>query len=325
MPIKSHERTFLIILVAVISLCLPAVALGFYNQSGDSSSGYGGCAVSGCHFGPGAAGNGTVEMWSPNLTILVNQEIDVYVNVTEWALTANMKVGVFLLRSLTADDSDVPSGDGWIIIQDPNGNENNYVQKIANASGETLVFRWHVRGPFSAGIYTLYARVHHGGGTSYWEENTTGLTFQVLPDVSVTPDLVLEEVFTIGQSTVGEEAVLYAMIFSNSSDNIGDVRVDFFIDGELVAECHGQTFTAMRFRNATSTWTPSASGSHTLRVVVDPLDQVEEEDETNNELSVVFDVAPAEPRETPGFESISLLIALILGLFLIHVKRRVEE
>ncbi|MEE9489021.1 MAG: CARDB domain-containing protein [Thermoplasmata archaeon] len=321
MPIKSQERTALILLVAVISLSLSSASLGFPNQSGDSSSGYGGCAVSGCHLGAGAAGNGTVEMWASNMTILVNQEIDVYVNITEWVLSANMKVGVFLLKSLTADDSDVPSADGWIIIQDPNGNENNYVQKIANASGETLVFRWHIRGPFSAGTYTLYARVHHGGGGPYWEENSTGLTFQVLPDVSVTPDLVLKEVFIIGQPTVGEEAVLYATVFSDSSEGIEGVRVDFFVDGEAVAERHNQTFAAMRFRNTTATWIPSAPGNHTLRVVVDLLNQTEESDETNNELTIVFEVSKAEPRRTPGFEAVSLLAATILAIVPFLIRR----
>ncbi|MFQ5883508.1 MAG: CARDB domain-containing protein [Thermoplasmata archaeon] len=316
-----HERIALIILTAIIPFSFASASLGFPNGTGDSSLGYGGCAVSGCHFGTGALGNGTVEMWSSNLSVLVDQVVTVYVNVTEWELSSNKIVGVFLLRSLTADDSDVPSVDGWRILEDPNGNENNYVQRIANASGETLAFRWVLRAPFSAGTYVLYARVHHGGGSPFWEENSTGLTFQVLPDVSVSPDLALLEIFLLRQARVGEEAVFYATVFSNSSENVEGVRIDFFVDEELVADRHNQTYAAKRVRNTTATWIPSNSGSYTLRVYVDSLNEIEESNETNNELTIIFEVLEAEPQGMPGPGVVLFALAVVVSLVLLSLRR----
>lgn len=178
--LRGQKRKIgLVTLVIAISVCLSSVSFGFQGGAGDGNFGYGGCS---CHSGMSRESNATTEMWASDSTVVVSQTVTVLVNVTSWTLSSNNIIGVFLLRSLTANPSDIPSTDGWTILVDPNGNQNNYVQTTVSAQGDTASLQWDLRAPPSSGSYALYARVHHGGVDSYWRENATGLSFVVLPN-----------------------------------------------------------------------------------------------------------------------------------------------
>jgi hypothetical protein len=326
---KSRSQVLLATLALVIMMCSSSLTFGFPSGTGDSSIGYGGCAVAGCHFDDPKEGNATIEMWASSLSMLVDETVTVYVNVTSWTLSSNNLIGIFLLKALTADDSDIPSNDGWRITTDPNGNTHNYVQTTVSGPGDMASFRWDLRAPFSSGTYSLFARVHYGGGSAYWVDDTTGLTFEILPDVSVLPDLVLVDTFCASESEEGEEIALYATLFNDYTAELNGVNVDFEVDGVVVAEVDNLTVTGKGIRNATAIWTSMDSGSFTLNAIIDPQNDIEESDETNNELGFSFLVNEPEPEPVPRFEILGiLLIALfvfIASVMVISRLRREEE
>jgi hypothetical protein len=307
MQIRQQKTIMLVALVLVVSIYISSLTLGLTGGTSDSNID-GGCRLS-CH---STEGNATVEMWTSNDTVMVDETVAVFVNVTSWTLTSNKMIGVFLLKSFTDQPADLPSNDGWRILTDPNGNKFNYVEKVVGVAGETASFRWDLRAPFSAGTYTLYSRVHHGGAGSLWEVNATGLTFEVLPDVSVKPDLVLIATFFAVQPQVGREAIFYATVLNDFSDSLDEIGVDFSIDGNVIGEVRNQTIVGNGIRNVTVSWSPLQKGNFTLTVVVDPSDEFGENDESNNELTLSFDVLDEEFHPTPRLEILGFLVGVLV-------------
>lgn len=326
---ERRSQVLIATLALVASICLSSLTFGFPSGTGDSSIGYGGCAVTSCHFDDPKEGNATVEMWASSLSVLVDETVTVYINVTSWTLSSNNMIGIFLLRALTAGDTDVPSTDGWRITTDPNGNKHNYVQTTVSGPGDTASFRWDLRAPFSSGTYSLFARVHYGGGNAYWVEDSTGLTFVVEPDVTVLPDLVLVDTFCASESEEGEQIVLYATLFNDYTADLDEISVDFEIDGVVVAEVTNLTVIGKGIRNATATWTSSVAGNFTLNAIIDPQNDIVESDESNNELGFSFLVIEPAPEPVPRFEILGLLLAalfvFIASVAVIGLLRRKEE
>jgi hypothetical protein len=79
----------------------------------------------------------------------------------------------------------MPSMDGWTIVCDPNGGTNNYVE-MEGTAGVPVDFVWTMKAPSTAGTYRLMTRVHVGPGPIY-EDDTSGLVFQVTDTPSGTP------------------------------------------------------------------------------------------------------------------------------------------
>ncbi|MEE9116119.1 MAG: Ig-like domain-containing protein [Thermoplasmata archaeon] len=164
------------LVVTGILISAPGDIQGFPGGGGDGKFSYGGCS---CHTGESQRGGGTIALWASTLQLDANQEVTVIVNVTENVLTDDMIIGVFLLRSMTGGDADRPSEDGWRIVTDPVGNQNNYVKKTSPGLGSTVTFEWVLTSPFRSGTYDLTARVHHGGNLVSWFEEGGILTFSV--------------------------------------------------------------------------------------------------------------------------------------------------
>lgn len=136
-----------------------------------------------CHI---TQGTGTNTMTASILNPYTEQSITVIVSVTETQLTTNKIIGVVLAKSLASTPSH-PSIDGWTITSDPNGNSppHNYNEKVSEGVGSPVTFMWTLKAPATPGEYHLYARVYHGGGgTPYYEDTTTGLTFTVAESTS---------------------------------------------------------------------------------------------------------------------------------------------
>jgi hypothetical protein len=312
-----RKKKVIVALVLLSSLVSATASYGYTGGISDATIGYGGCAVTGCHFDSDALSNATIEMWASNVSVIVDQTVTVYVNVTSWTLSSSRIIGVFLLRALTASDDDLPATDGWRILDDPNGNTNNFVQKVAGSVGETVAFRWQLRAPFSAGTFNLYARVHHGGGRASWVDSSPGLTFVVSPDLSIQPDLVLVDVFHHGETVVGSEIVFYGTVSNDYSEELHDVSVRFLVDGEIVSELQNQSYAANKVRNATVHWVANESGTHVLKIIVDPLDSVGESNETNNDLSIEFEISDVEVEDSIRTELI--IVSAAFGVFFIII------
>lgn len=158
-------------LVLVSTLLLVNVR-GYTGGWGDSALDHN-CGSS-CHVGPTNHGTGTIEISASKPSVITGQGIVISVNVTEDQLGGDVLVGTFLLRSATGT-GDSPTGDGWEILQDPNGGTNNYVEIASPGAGATVAFRWTLKAPATPGDYTLLVRVHHGSTARnpLWEDSAS--------------------------------------------------------------------------------------------------------------------------------------------------------
>jgi len=309
----------------LFGLCLLALAVllplqwdsgGFQGGVSDQSIGYGGCAS--CHAN---LGNGTIEMWASKLDLLVEESVTVVVNVTENVLSANKIIGAFLLNALTGGEEDRPSADGWRIMQDPNGGTNNYVEKVSPGIGSKVSFNWTLRAPPTSGIFHLYARIHHGGGNSYYQQDATGLTFRVSPIAVFRPDLILRDVFTSEDGIIGKPVIIYGTVENNYSDDLKDVAVQILINGTVFSEQSNLTFPAKKVRNVSFEWIPQYEGNYSIEVRIDPYGQINETNEENNVLSTRIIVSKAPVERLAGFEALLLFSALAIA-FLIKGSRK---
>lgn len=178
---KEGKLALILSILLIVSVFLVLMnARGNGGGVGDSNYNYD-CSGS-CH---NSNGNGINTMKASALNPTTNQSITVTVSVMETQLGSSNLIGVFLVKGLAVDGS-MPSADGWVIISDPKGGTHNYVEKESPGSGSTVEFTWTLETPPNPGTYHLFARVHHGPGT-YFEDNSTGLTFEVTATPPGTP------------------------------------------------------------------------------------------------------------------------------------------
>jgi len=159
-------------LVAGVAALLAADLDAYTGGWDDGAQNYN-CGTS-CHSGPTNHGTGVLVLSADKPSVVTGQGLVVTAQVTETQLGNNALVGVFLLRS-TAGSADGPEGDGWEILQDPNGRANNYVQTPSPGAGQAVTLRWTLQAPATPGDYTLLARVHHGSTARnpLWEDSSS--------------------------------------------------------------------------------------------------------------------------------------------------------
>jgi hypothetical protein len=227
---QTKKKAFALtsLLAASLFVLLAGNIQGFEGGGADSKIGYGLCS---CHIGESHRGNGTLTLWASTLAPEANDEVTVFVNVTEYVLRFdNMIIGVFLLRTMTGGAADRPSEDGWRIVSDPNGNQNNYVTKVSPGLGSTVSFEWVLTAPFRGGQYNLTARVHHGGNDTggnewTWFEEGEALTFSVTGTELIATNLTLDVPEEVQED---EQFTTSARLTNEDGDPLEDFQVDFF-------------------------------------------------------------------------------------------------
>ncbi len=318
---RQRGRLFPPLVVAALSLVIAAwPAQSFQNGLGDANISFGGCT---CHIEGqgGTEGGGRLEMWTSDPDPRIGQAVQVLINVTMTELSSNNKVGVFLLRDFSGGDFDRPSTDGWRVEDDPNGGGNSYVEVVMPGAGSQTSLSWNLTAPLIPGTYRLYSRAQHGGGATYYENNQTGLTFNVFTTVPLFPNFAAIRAWTSQPIRVGEEAVLYGEFFTNSTEDIEGITVEFSVDGEAVGLVEDFVFPGLRTRTVSLMWTPDEAGTHILHVHVDREGIVPEENEADNLASAEFTVAPPLPETVPGFEVLAVTAALLVAWWA-HSRRR---
>ncbi|UCG69334.1 MAG: hypothetical protein JSV09_16405 [Thermoplasmata archaeon] len=100
------------------------------------------------------------------------------------------------------------------------------------------------------------------------------------------------------------------------------VEIEFYEDSTLLDEVKA-TISRGGTNEVTLLWVPDSSGTHRIKVKIDPEDDFYETDESNNEATKNVDVKEGSGGSgTPGFESIWLIAAIGVVLFLGLRSRR---
>ena len=207
--------------LVAISPALPAEPTGEPNGTYEYNCGGGGNS---CH---ATEGSTVITMWASNLSPSPGADVTVLVNVTGGEGVTDQIIGVMLVSARTTDPASIPTNSGWTIVKDPTGSTTayNYVENHTY-TGSTS-FKWQLKAPASADVYRLYARAMHGGGDTYFEDNTTGLVFNVgsaivpgvpLVDLSpITPNQVLTGAVNLEVTVVTNKTIEYVVLRLNDT------------------------------------------------------------------------------------------------------------
>jgi len=165
------------------------------------------------------ASTAVMTMASSNLNPDKGASLTVTVDVTGGQ--SGPILGVMIISSLSPVPDSIPTATGWTITSDPGGEPGLNYYEIRDYAGQTTM-TWTLTAPATNGVYTLYARVMHGGGAEYAADYTTGLSFVVgatgtpgVPNVIITSPLSDETVkgtVTVNANIPSTTPVAYAAL-----------------------------------------------------------------------------------------------------------------
>lgn len=149
-----------LVLLCILMLSMPP-SLAKPGGQGDGDRDFS-CAES-CHVGnSGAESSATSTIELDRSRVFTGQTISLTVKVSGMELSKKGLVGVFLLSSLSNDVGKSIEDSGWTIVQDPNGGDNNYVEKPVLSASQGATFTWILRAPDNPNTFYVYSAIHHG-------------------------------------------------------------------------------------------------------------------------------------------------------------------
>src|SRR5690606_23571166 len=102
------------------------------------------------------------------------------------------------------------------------------------------------------------------------------------------PDLVAEGLTGPSNLVVDQTYQMQANLANFGNSAAGTFLVKLYDNDQEVASQNVDSIEKGASQSLQFNWKPATTGSHTLKLVVDTSSQVEESDETNNQLSKVF-------------------------------------
>ncbi len=165
-------------------------------------------------------------------------------------------------------------------------------QEIPQLDAGTRViktFEWDV----AAGPHVLAVFADGADAITEGEENnnTETVTFSI-----PAPDLIIESItWPSGEPSASDNVVFTVTIKNQGDAKAGYASVNYYLDGEYLAS--GQVNSIEPDENTEeifSTWI-SQVGPHTIKVIIDEVNQVLESNEANNEKTVTFSIENITP------------------------------
>lgn len=111
-------------------------------------------------------------------------------------------------------------------------------------------------------------------------------------------DLTLETSdisFTLENITENQPVDIEAIVHNIGTAAAANVLVSFFDDDVLIDNLTKTEIPGKDSRSARISWTPTLPGQHTIKIVLDPLNEIEEIEENNNEATKLTNVIDAFP------------------------------
>jgi uncharacterized repeat protein (TIGR01451 family) len=111
-------------------------------------------------------------------------------------------------------------------------------------------------------------------------------------------DLTLDTsdiLFSLENITENQPVDIEAIVHNIGNAPAANVIVSFFDDDVLIDNITKSEIPGSDSRQARISWTPTRPGQHTIKVVLDPLNEIEEIEENNNEATKITNVIDAFP------------------------------
>jgi subtilase family serine protease len=187
-----------------------------------------------------------------------------------------------------------------------------YLNQINAGATATNTFTWKAK----AGAHVIKAMADFDDRVAETNEdnNDKSFAFSVLA-----PDLVVEGIsWTPESPSIGQKITFTVTVKNQGNKNAGASSVNFYVDSSLLGTRSVPWLEAGD--NATATYTLSATpGSHAIEAVADSLHQVNESDETNNDMTVtcetaapdlVIDAISCSPENQPESRNVTTTVTV---------------
>ncbi|MCK9150783.1 cobaltochelatase subunit CobN [Methanobacterium alcaliphilum] len=148
-------------------------------------------------------------------------------------------------------------------------------------SSTSVSFNWT---PDSAGYHNLKAIVDTENTVDESNETNNQLTLQVLVE-KLRPDLTVLNLTLPSSSSVNTTYNITTVIANTGLNQSASFLVKLFDNGQEVGSQSINNLNVNENRTLTFSWKPNTIGSHILKIVIDPLNVINETNKTNNELS----------------------------------------
>ena len=140
-------------------------------------------------------------------------------------------------------------------------------------------------------------------------------------DLEFSIEIIMSDLYLIDEITrtnleVGKECSFTATVGNKGELAAEDVRVTLYVDNKEVDSRSLPRIVVGDRKLVTFVWSASA-GDHNIKVAVDPLDDIPEENEENNykSMNIHINEPPVKKdKKSPGFEIIYLVVTLIILL-----------
>ena len=159
------------------------------------------------------------------------------------------------------------------------------------------------QGTYYDQTFTVTPPTDGGSGTIVWKlydddwgTHPVGSTLLATRNQSVSatalkPDLIVQDISISPSSPIAGESVTITATLKNQGNARaeGSILLYYYLDGSKIGEDYlSWGLDAGASDNEDMSYTVSSSGNHTIKVVIDPLDAIDESNESNNDRSETY-------------------------------------
>lgn len=216
-----------------------------------------------------------------NYTPPVDKKPDLFVSKIETnnTLVINQNYNI----TVTINNGGQSNAANFVVKVYDNGLEvgSKTINTLNEGSSKILTFSWT---PTTTGLHNLKVVIDALNQVVETNETNNQLTKAVHVEPEK-PDLIPEGLTIPSNPIVNHKYSLMAIISNKGLANAGNFLVNLYDGTTLIGTKNIASLTKGSTINIQFDWKPTTVGSHTLKLVLDPLNQVDESDETNNELN----------------------------------------
>jgi hypothetical protein len=253
---------------------------------------------------------------SEAITITV-YDIDLYIkDLSVSNLTTNMNKPVYINVTLASTFYPI-KGVGLMVTEDGMV----YSDDLHDMPTEVVVLLKYIPSKPGSHYISIILDPHHNINETDLNNNKRNITINAVAGAEDLPDLrpigITPDTTSLQQ---GNSIPVTVDIENTGNIDATNVVVQLFADSKKVGENTIPMVSAGSMKPTVFSWSAS-TGQYTLRVVVDPYDQVKESNENNNELSTPVDLSSSNPNslvnDALALMCISILVIIVVVIVVI--------
>lgn len=159
----------------------------------------------------------------------------------------------------------------------------NYTTEREHQVANTIYWNWDYKKDFAIdGNYTIIVEVidYNGNLREYNTKYYLDFPHEQIPDLWIT-----EITFSSNKVTEGDILNVSATVWNIGYIDVKSTLIEFYDDSNLLKTLDLTTVEVNSYKNISVTWFASNAGKHTIKIIIDPKNEIAEVDESNNIIS----------------------------------------